>query len=188
MPAKKPLSGRSMVDPDFYQAQQKMPLGFLMGMIANKLNRWVDAELAPWKITGSQWGVCRMINKGLGNTAADLSRRYGYDSGALARILQALENKGLIRRERSSDDQRRVNLQVTERGRTLIEESLPRIRHIGDITTEGFSAEEVKLFKDFLLRAHLHLAGDGAKAGEPAPAPASDEVPPLSPWDRLSRP
>lgn len=188
MPVKKPLSGRSALDPGFYQAQHKMPFGFLMGMIANELNRWVDAELAPWNVTGSQWGVCRMIEEGLGNTAADLCRCYGYDSGALARILKALEKKGLIRRERSSDDQRRVNLQVTDRGRMLIEELRPRLRHLGDRTTESFSAEELSLFKDFLLRAYLHLAGDGKTAGEPAPASSCDEVPPLSPWDRLSRP
>jgi DNA-binding MarR family transcriptional regulator len=145
-------------DDDAVQTKRKMPLGFLMGMTANDLNRQVDGSLAPWKITGSQWGVCRMIQEGLGTTASALCRHYGYDSGALARILQALEKKGLILRERSADDQRRVDLKVTDQGRQLIAETLPQIRLVGEQMLQGFSDEEVELFKDFLIRAHVQLA------------------------------
>lgn len=158
-----PYASSRGMDEDTYQAQHKMPLGFLMGMVSSKLTHRVDVALTPWNITGSQWGVCRMIQKGLGGTAADICRIYGYDSGALARILQALEKKGLIRRERSPDDQRRVDLKVTDQGREMLAESLPCIRQIGTRTTKGFTQEEVNLFKDFVLRAYVQLIGeDGA--------------------------
>ncbi|QDX81851.1 hypothetical protein B9N43_11670 [Denitratisoma sp. DHT3] len=163
---KNPTVPPAGMDIESYQTQHKMPLGFLMGMVNNALIHRVDMALAPWSITGSQWGVCRMIQKGLGSTAADLCRIYGYDSGAIARILQALEKKGLIRRERSPDDQRRMDIKVTDQGHALIAESLPSVRRVGTRTIKGFTEEEVSLFKDFVLRAYVQLIGEDADEEE----------------------
>jgi DNA-binding MarR family transcriptional regulator len=41
------------------------------------------------------------------------------DSGTLTPLLKRLEAKGLIRRERSADDERAVNVIITEAGKKL---------------------------------------------------------------------
>lgn len=46
------------------------------------------------------------------------------DSGTLTPVLKRLENKGLIRRERSKEDERAVIITITEEGEELKKEAL----------------------------------------------------------------
>lgn len=54
----------------------------------------------------------------------DLGRHLYLDSGTLTPLLKRLEGKGYVRRERSSDDERVVNIILTEVGETLKEKAL----------------------------------------------------------------
>lgn len=49
----------------------------------------------------------------------DLGKHLHLDSGTLTPLLKRLESKGFIRRERSSDDERIVNIIITEAGEKL---------------------------------------------------------------------
>jgi MarR family multiple antibiotic resistance transcriptional regulator len=50
-------------------------------------------------------------------SAAELCRGLSHDTGAMARLLDRMENKGLISRTRRADDRRVVCLQLTQKGR-----------------------------------------------------------------------
>ncbi len=51
----------------------------------------------------------------------ELGGRLYLDSGTLTPLLKRLEGKGLVRRTRSSDDERAVNISITKAGETLKE-------------------------------------------------------------------
>lgn len=53
----------------------------------------------------------------------ELGRRLYLDSGTLTPLLKKLEAKGLVTRRRSSEDERRVEVSLTERGRALEDEA-----------------------------------------------------------------
>lgn len=53
----------------------------------------------------------------------DLGSRLYLDSGTLTPLLKRLEAKGFVRRERSSEDERAVNISITEVGETLKEKA-----------------------------------------------------------------
>ena len=59
-----------------------------------------------------QFAVLKHLAEGSARTAADLCRFLQYDTGAMTRILDRLEQKGLVRRERSREDRRAVVLRV----------------------------------------------------------------------------
>jgi DNA-binding MarR family transcriptional regulator len=75
-----------------------------------------------------------------------------YDTGSMTRILDRLEEKGLLRRERSPDDRRVVLLRVAPAGRA----QLPRLRAVGSRVLAahlaGFSAAEVEALQRLLGR------------------------------------
>jgi DNA-binding MarR family transcriptional regulator len=54
----------------------------------------------------------------------ELGQRLYLDSGTLTPLLKRLESKGFIRRERSHDDERVVDITITEAGERLREEAM----------------------------------------------------------------
>ena len=57
-------------------------------------------------------------------SARDMGERLFLDSGTLTPVLKSLENKGFVRRYRSSEDERILLVEVTEDGRALRERAL----------------------------------------------------------------
>lgn len=53
----------------------------------------------------------------------ELGRRLYLDSGTLTPLLKKLEAKGLVTRRRSTEDERRVEVSLTERGRAMEDEA-----------------------------------------------------------------
>src|ERR1700747_1634947 len=87
----------------------------------------LDAELAPFGLNAMQYAVLKHLADGNARTAAGLCRHMYYDTGSMTRILDRLEEKGLLRRERCQDDRRVVFLRVAAAGRA----QLARPRGVG---------------------------------------------------------
>ena len=93
-----------------------------------------------------------MICDGRGNTAAELCRVYDYDTGSMTRMLDRLEEKGLIQRERSSQDRRLVHLAITPAGEALAQAGLVTMVRVLNDYTHGFSRNELETLKGFFRR------------------------------------
>jgi hypothetical protein len=88
-----------------------LSVGYLMGRARASLLSGLDTELARFGLSGMQFAVLKHLAEGSARTAADLCRFMQYDTGAMTRILDRLEEKGLVRRERSREDRRAVRAQ-----------------------------------------------------------------------------
>jgi DNA-binding MarR family transcriptional regulator len=75
----------------------------------------------------------------------ELGRRLRLDSGTLSPLLKRLEAAGLIRRERSTRDERSVHAVLTEEGTALRERAAEVPRRIA--TATGFDLEELRDLK-----------------------------------------
>jgi DNA-binding MarR family transcriptional regulator len=75
-----------------------------------------------------------------------------YDNGSMTRLLDRLEHKGLLRRERGTSDRRVVFLRLTSNGRIV----LPRLRPVAVRVLErhlaGFTSGEIDDLKRYLSR------------------------------------
>ena len=133
-----------------YQADES--LGFLIKQAFHSIQRAVDATMTPLDLTAMQWGPLMLLAKGCGDTAAELARHACADTGAMTRMLDRLEAKGLIRRVRSSEDRRVIKLELTEEGVRITGQIPSRLIEVGDQHTRGFTDQEIELFKQFLRR------------------------------------
>ena len=83
---------------------------------------------------------------------AQLCKDLPYDAGAMTRMLDRLEAKGLISRRRCPDDRRLVKLELTEAGRA----ALPKMRacsvQVLNHFLRGFSQAEARQLESFLVR------------------------------------
>jgi len=109
-------------DPEYYNGAEYQigdSVGFLLRQVRIHMERAVDAEMAELDLTDAQWGPLLMIALGKGDNAADLARFGCIDTGAMTRMLDRLEAKGLLRRARCQNDRRVVRLELTEEGQRL---------------------------------------------------------------------
>jgi len=141
-------------------------IGPLIGRVRSVLLTTLDGELQPFGLTGMQFAILKILSDEAAGTAADLSRLLHYDTGSMTRLLDRLEDKGLIRRERSKDDRRVVALCVTRAGRA----AMPRLRDSAARAVQrmltGFSATEINELRRFLERMIENgLPGHGAYQG-----------------------
>ncbi|MGE0113948.1 MAG: MarR family winged helix-turn-helix transcriptional regulator [Steroidobacteraceae bacterium] len=100
-------------------------IGYLMTGVRARMMQEMDACLIPYGLTGAQFVILRRIAEGVATTAAELCRVLEYDTGSMTRMLDRLEEKCVIIRERSSDDRRVVKIQLTPQGT----EQYPKLKH-----------------------------------------------------------
>jgi DNA-binding MarR family transcriptional regulator len=127
-------------------------IGPLIGRVRSLALTALDTELQSFGITGMQFVILKQLAEGAAATAADLCRLVHYDNGSMTRLLDRLEEKGWIRRERSKDDRRVVQLRITSAGRG----ALPRLHDSAALVVQrmltGFTAAEVRDLRAFLSR------------------------------------
>jgi MarR family transcriptional regulator, multiple antibiotic resistance protein MarR len=111
-----------------------------------------DRRLAPLELSAAQWAVIACLAGEERKSASDLCKGISYDAGAMTRMLDRLEGKGLIRRNRSPDDRRLVHLELTEEGRA----AYPRMRElslgVANRFLRGFSKAEARQLESLLTR------------------------------------
>ena len=78
-------------------------------------------------VRGPKWLALAILAREDGLSQGEASRRCRLDPSRVTRLSQALEEEGLIRRERDAEDNRVVRMYLTEEGRRKVGE-LPRLR------------------------------------------------------------
>jgi DNA-binding MarR family transcriptional regulator len=139
----------------FYDAENYTPeesVGYLMRRIISGVAQEVERELEPEGLTHAQWVPLFMLSAGRASTGAELARECGLDAGAMTRLLDRLEGKGLCRRERSLEDRRVVNLDTTDEGREAIKVVPQVLSRVQNAALAGFTREEWQALKGMLRR------------------------------------
>src|SRR5258708_10836833 len=76
-----------------------------------------DEEVASLEVTAAQFVIIANVLKGHANSACELCKYMDYDRGAMSRMIDRLETKGLIRRGALAHTRRTMALEVTEAGK-----------------------------------------------------------------------
>ena len=113
---------------------------------------FVDQEL-----TFSQWLALRLIMGGIADTAGSLARNMGHDTGAVTRLVDQLEKRHLLTRERQTNDRRVVTLVLTDAGKKAVALLTPRLNDMWVELFSGFSPDEVDTLITLLHRLLLKL-------------------------------
>jgi len=127
-------------------------VGYLMGRVRAALHESADRELAPHGITTAQGIVIYLIRNGMAGTASEICRVTACDPGAMTRMVDRLERKGLVRRVRSRDDRRSVRLELTRQGNTVYPKISAVAVKVLNRFLQGFSRKEVREMEKFLSR------------------------------------
>ena len=121
-------------------------------LVMNSLLRRVDLHMQPLELTGMQWEPVLMLWLKRADTVAGLARVSQVGFASMSRMLDRLEEKKLLRRERSAEDRRVVNLHLTPKGRRVAGRIWPIVVDGMKVHLDGFKKEELVRFNDFLGR------------------------------------
>ena len=139
----------------FYRASGYRPedsVGYLMRRVLWGLAHEIERQLEPSDLTNAQWLPLLKLSMGHGSTVAELARGCELDAGAMTRLLDRLEAKGLCRRVRSVEDRRVVNIELTAEGRAAAGGIPVVLSGVQNACLAGFSSEEFETLKGFLRR------------------------------------
>lgn len=116
-------------------------------------------------ISRAQWRVIASLVEHGPMSPTGLAARCHLETGRAAVLAAAVVRKGLVRRTRSSEIGRRVELAATEAGQRLYAELFPQLAAINRRLMAVFTDEEAALLDDLLTRLHaraleIEAAGD----------------------------
>lgn len=139
----------------FYCAEGYVPesgFGYLIRRVMLTMAQEIERQLESSDLTNAQWVPLFKLFLGKASTVAELARECHLDAGAMTRLLDRLEAKGLCRRVRSVADRRVVNIELTDAGRASAERIPAVLSRVQNAHLAGFSVEEFESLKGFLNR------------------------------------
>ena len=131
------------------------------------MRRGVELRMAAHGLTDAQWKPLWLLQSGQATTANELARRMDVDAGAITRLVDRLEAKGLIERLRSAADRRVVPLRLTDAGVAASAEVPHVLASVNNDLLQGFSETDWKQLRKLLerLSANAHaLTPEGVQA------------------------
>jgi MarR family 2-MHQ and catechol resistance regulon transcriptional repressor len=116
--------------------QERRALSAFVKLIraAESLAGRLQAQVTAEGLTGSQFGVLEALLHLGPLCQRELGEKLLKSTGNITMVVDNLEKRGLVRRERSAQDRRYITVHLTDEGRQLISEVFPR--HAAAVTRE----------------------------------------------------
>ena len=126
----------------------------------NLLNRRYGPVLRPLGLTYPQYLVMLVLWEEEPQTVGGLGTRLYLDSGTLTPLLKRMEAAGHVTRSRDPDDERRVMVGLTEKGRALREQAL----HVPETIASGRTPEGIEELGNSVRKLVAMLADQNSEA------------------------
>jgi DNA-binding MarR family transcriptional regulator len=126
---------------------------------ADLIGRFVDDLIGCSGITGQQYNVLRIL-RGAGEAGLptlDIAERMIEQTPGITRLIDRLEEKGLVTRERCATDRRQVFCRIGEAGLALLERLDEPVKVAASEAFAGLKQEEVALLIGLLDSARYHV-------------------------------
>ena len=128
------------------------------GMLIHKLIRLGDEieaqfalRLAPLGITIPMYRVLVILVKNPGpHTLNTISRSLGVETSTLSRQITTMTQLGLVTRDRTTENGRIVQIDITSRGREVAAQLIPFAEQFDKMSKRNLSDEQIKQLDDML--------------------------------------
>lgn len=147
-------------------------IGFLIKRCGGLMAQLAERRFAAEDVSFMQWVVLANLDRHDHLTATALSAETCHDMGALTRIVDDLEEGGLVRRERSERDRRVVEIALTPKGRQSLQAGKRLVVELLNSLVGPFSRQEVETLIGLLQRMMARLEEAAvAEGASPTPEP-----------------
>ena len=135
-----------------------------LSQVARLMRRHFDERARAIGVTRPQWQVLTLVGKHEGINQGGVADLIEVEPITVGRMVDRLQESGLIERRSDPADRRAWRLFLTERGRGLLGQLQPCGAATASLALEGVSAEERALLHDILERMRGNLSRKSAEA------------------------
>jgi DNA-binding MarR family transcriptional regulator len=146
-------------DPASLPAAPSDTIGVLVSDAARLLRRRFDAQARGIGVSRPQWQVLIALARSEGINQAALAERLEVETITVARMVDRLEDAGLVERRADPVDRRAWQLFLTPRARPLLAELQGVAAGVRAEMLAGFTPDEQALLHALLLRLRANLSG-----------------------------
>ena len=133
-------------------------LGYRIKLLSQVIGRKFQDRLEPFGLTTFHWVVLCCLWEEDGLATSTIGERLQQVGGTLTGVIDRMEERGLVRRERDTRDRRIWRILLTEAGKEL-EDVLPPIAvEIREQAMAGIATPERELFSSLIDRAIPNLS------------------------------
>ncbi|MBM3489464.1 MAG: MarR family transcriptional regulator [Alphaproteobacteria bacterium] len=132
-------------------------IGFLLHDAARLMRVSYDRRMRALGLTRSQWWVMTFLYFHQGASQTALSEELEIERATLGRLLDRLEQKGWIARRSDSRDRRVKRVYLTGAVEELMQTMRARAADVRAAALRGFSASELEVLKDMLMRLKKNI-------------------------------
>lgn len=127
--------------------------------------RYSGESVRQYGLTHAQFDIIATLGNTPGMSYKELGERTLITKGTLTGVIERLEQKGLVVRERNSDDRRSFQVSLTREGAAVFREVFPKVIAHGKQLFAGFSDAEFDEMDGALLKLRERIS----QAGRPVP-------------------
>jgi len=126
--------------------------GRMLRRLDKTMSAYVESRINGGELSYQQWVALKVVRDGLVATAGELARELGITTGATTRLIDVLETRRLLARDRSGEDRRVVRLVTTGLGSATVDKLKSDVVGAWNEVMAPFSQTEANAFVEMLAR------------------------------------
>lgn len=147
---------------------QKRPVHVEMRSLSHRIHRFFQNSpnrKTIASVTGTNgWIICYLSeHEGEYVYQKDIEREFDITRSTASKVIDLMEQKGLVERQKVPHDARLRNLVLTDESRKLAELIAEDKRHLDETLTKDFTEEEKEKLTEFIMRMRKNLEQEGGK-------------------------
>lgn len=132
-------------------------LGYLARINFRAFARLLEQATQPHGVSSGQWRLLRVLWERDHITQRELSERLGTNEATNVIAVRSLVNAGLARRNRCTEDKRKVFITLTPRARRLRARLMPVVAELNEAAIAGIDPEDVIIARRVLAQTYANL-------------------------------
>lgn len=125
-------------------------IGYLIHRNDVKMTNYFIKKLKPYGVTPEQWSIISVLSTYKVTTQKELAEAIDKNQTTVARMIQSMERKNIVKRTFNEQDRRSHDLILTKKGADLKSELLPVVTDAHNFVTSNLSVSETKQLKQLL--------------------------------------
>ena len=137
---------------------------YLINRVGSAVAETYTAEaLAKRNLTLAMWRVLAALSNNGEQRQIDLVSMTSIDASTMSRLVTRLVRDGLVTRSRSKTSNREVVIELSPKGRALVEGLIPIAKDMEKLAIAGISAKELEIVKKALRAMYANLTNGRRK-------------------------
>lgn len=151
-----------MIDRPHLDLSEYLP--YLINRIGSALVERMQEELSQHKLSIAMWRVLAALSDSGKQRQIDIADMTAIDVSTMSRLVSRLIKMGLVSRTRSDTNNREVTVELTAKGRALVNRLIPVARKMERAAIAGMPPADLAVTRDCLRQMYFNMVPESAPA------------------------